>query len=60
MVRIFKESEGSTKNEPLFELVTQIHGHRQDVNTVSWNPVVPGLLLSASDDGDVKLWKFSE
>lgn len=44
----------------MFELVTQIHAHRQDVNTVSWNPVVPGLLLSASDDGDVKLWKFSE
>lgn len=60
MIRIFKESETSTKNEPVFEMLTKIHGHKQDVNSIKWNPVVPGLLLSTSDDGDIKLWKFSE
>lgn len=58
-IRIFKESETSTKNEPTFELETRILAHKQDVNCVKWNPVVPGLLMSTSDDGDIKLWKFN-
>jgi WD40 repeat protein len=57
-IRIFKEADNSTKNEPSFELETKILAHRQDVNAVKWNPVVAGLLLSTSDDGDVKLWRF--
>ncbi len=60
MIRIFKESETSNKNEPTFDLLTKIHAHKSDVNSVSWNPVVPGLLLSTGDDGDAKLWKFKE
>jgi len=58
-IRVFKESETSNKNEPTFELETNILAHKQDVNAVKWNPVVPGLLLSTSDDGDIKLWKFN-
>lgn len=59
MVRIFKEAEGSSPNEPTFEMVDSKHVHSQDVNTVEWNPAVIGLLVTTSDDGDVKLWKYA-
>ncbi|KAL7051177.1 hypothetical protein ACKWTF_004370 [Chironomus riparius] len=58
-IRIFKEADNSTKNEPIFDLETKILAHKQDVNAVKWNPVIPGLLLSTSDDGDIKIWKFN-
>lgn len=60
MIRIFKEStEGSTKNEPIFEQILAKHrAHAQDVNTVKWNPTEAGYLLSTSDDGEAKIWKF--
>ncbi|XP_055311430.1 probable cytosolic iron-sulfur protein assembly protein Ciao1 [Sitodiplosis mosellana] len=61
MIRIFKESDGSDKNQPNFELLLSVHrAHTQDVNTVAWCPHTAGLLLSTSDDGEVKVWKFSE
>ncbi|XP_058817894.1 probable cytosolic iron-sulfur protein assembly protein Ciao1 [Topomyia yanbarensis] len=58
MIRVFREADGSNSNEPTFELVASKHAHSQDVNTVEWNPLVAGLLVTTSDDGDVKLWKF--
>lgn len=61
MIRIFKEAETSDKNQPTFELVLAVHrAHSQDVNTVTWCPHTAGLLLSTSDDGEIKVWKFSE
>lgn len=61
MIRIFKECDGSDPNEPTFEMIHAEHkAHTQDVNTVSWCPTTPGLLISTSDDGDAKLWKFEE
>lgn len=61
VIRIFKESNGSDKNQPNFELLLMEHqAHTQDVNTVTWCPHTAGLLLSTSDDGNVKLWKFTE
>lgn len=61
MIRIFKESDGSEQNQPTFELLLSIHrAHSQDVNTVDWCPHTAGLLLSTSDDGEVKVWKFEE
>jgi len=58
-VRIFKEADNSTKTAPIFEIVTAQHGaHSQDVNTVKWCPSTPGLLLSTSDDGEAKIWKY--
>ena len=61
MIRIFKEAQDSDKNQPTFELITTEHrAHSQDVNSISWNPVIAGVLVSTSDDGDIKLWKFFE
>ena len=61
VIRVFKEDRDSNINEPSFSLVaTCDRAHSQDVNSVAWNPVVPGLLASASDDGAVKLWQFNE
>lgn len=60
MVRVFREVPGSPANEPTFEMVASKHGHSQDANTVEWSPTVEGLLVTTSDDGDVKLWKFEE
>ncbi|XP_055841483.1 probable cytosolic iron-sulfur protein assembly protein Ciao1 [Episyrphus balteatus] len=60
-IRIFKEDEGSSKNEPTFSLVTSVDkAHLQDVNCVKWNPSVAGQLLSCSDDGNIKIWNFVE
>lgn len=61
MIRIFKETDESDRNQPTFELLLSIHrAHSQDVNTVQWCPHTPGLLLSTSDDGEVKVWKYDE
>lgn len=61
-IRVFREdSEHSNKNEPIFNLVAKVDSaHSQDVNTVTWNPKLPGQLLSCSDDGTINLWKFVE
>lgn len=60
-IRIFKESDYINKNEPSYEMICVCEkAHNQDVNSVSWNPVIQGLLASCSDDGTVKLWQFKE
>lgn len=61
MIRIFKETDESDWNQPTFELVLAVHrAHSQDVNTVAWCPHTSGLLLSTSDDGEIKVWKSTE
>ncbi|KAL1451398.1 hypothetical protein WDU94_005777 [Cyamophila willieti] len=59
-IRIFKESTNhSSGDEVSFDLVHTVHGaHAQDLNCVAWNPMVPGMLASCSDDGEIKLWQF--
>lgn len=61
MIRIFKETDTIDKNQPNFEQILAVHrAHTQDVNTIAWCPHSAGLLLSTSDDGETKIWKFSE
>ena len=61
IIRIFKEENDSDPNQPTFNMVCAMESaHTQDVNSVQWNPVEVGLLASASDDGDVKIWFYSD
>jgi ribosome assembly protein RRB1 len=33
-----------------------VKAHDTDVNVLSWNPLVPFLLVSGCDDGSFKVW----
>ncbi|KMZ72384.1 Transducin/WD40 repeat-like superfamily protein [Zostera marina] len=56
---LFAKSAESLVDGPSYELVLKKEkAHDMDVNAVKWNPTVPRLLASASDDGTVKIWQL--
>ncbi len=36
--------------------IAELAGHSRTVNCVSWNPIYPKILVSASDDSTVRVW----
>jgi len=40
--------------------IAVLSGHSRTVNCVTWNPVYPRVLVSASDDGTVRVWGPAE
>jgi len=41
------------------EPVAELSGHKKFVNSVSWNPTTPEMLVSASTDSSIKIWLSS-
>ena len=59
-LRVFAELPDSDSNAPSFQMIAQTRdAHKEDVNSIDWNPKHPDLLASASDDCSVKLWRYS-
>lgn len=60
-IRVFQELQPQEETHISFDLIcSNEKAHSQDVNAVTWNPVIPGLLASCGDDGLVKLWQFQQ
>lgn len=55
---VFRKSEDSSDNYDI--ICSQPMAHNEDLNSVQWNPKIPGVLASASDDCQVKLWELIE
>jgi len=60
-IRVFREAQSAIDGEKYtFDPVCTVKAHEADVNRVKWNPRIDGLVLSAGDDGCVKVWSWVE
>lgn len=58
-ISIFREVGGGTSDAPKFALDAFVDGaHSGDVNCVRWHPTNGSVLVSAGDDGAVRLWGY--
>ena len=58
-ISIFREVGGATSDAPKFALDAFVDGaHSGDVNCVRWHPTNGSVLVSAGDDGAVRLWGY--
>ncbi|XP_044015397.1 probable cytosolic iron-sulfur protein assembly protein Ciao1 [Aphidius gifuensis] len=53
-IRIYKDIDCHNFNL----ICCEINAHKLDVNSVCWNPNESGLLASAGDDGNIKIWRY--
>ena len=52
-IRIYGEVDGEWR-----QIARAENAHDDDVNHVEWSPHDSSLLISASDDGTIKTWRF--
>ncbi|XP_044753126.1 probable cytosolic iron-sulfur protein assembly protein Ciao1 [Coccinella septempunctata] len=58
-LRIFREETGLGTDKNVYKLIAENRqAHSQDLNSVAWNPIDPSVLVTASDDGEIKVWHF--
>ena len=58
-IQILREAATSTSNQPLFSTEVNVQDAQQgDVNCVAWHPRDGSTLVSAGDDGTVRIWKY--
>jgi len=59
-IRIFKQNP-DVNDSVSFSLETAVEkAHSGDVNSIAWSRTLPSILVSAGDDGLVKLWEYVE
>lgn len=52
------EEDDSSSTMPRYRQLCQMsNAHQQDVNSVHWNPKMSQYLVSAADDGHVRIWR---
>mmetsp|Transcript_6691 Transcript_6691/g.9855 ORF Transcript_6691/g.9855 Transcript_6691/m.9855 type:complete len:459 (+) Transcript_6691:79-1455(+) len=57
-INIYREV-GGTSDAPIFDVETCANkAHNGDINCVKWHPIDGRTIVSAGDDGIVKIWNF--
>jgi len=58
-VQIYREALESTSEKPSFLLDAAATVQGGDINCVCWHPWNGSLLVSAGDDGNVRIWRYN-